>query len=106
MSEVPDDPLVIRVVRSGGGAGMTRTGTLELHPQSPTSGQETSWVALAQEALADLRAAKESAAPSQRRDSFMWSLDFDGEKHSVADALLTGPARTLAEHIIGTPRPR
>ena len=55
MSEVPDQPLVIRVARSGGVAGMTRTGTLELHPQSPASGQETSWLELAREALADLR---------------------------------------------------
>lgn len=102
MTEERSELLVIRVARSGGVAGISRTGVMELHAQHPGPGQEASWLRIAREALADLRALEEASTPSLVRDAFTWSLTIDGEDHSVPDTLLRGPARTLAEHVIST----
>jgi hypothetical protein len=104
MAENRDDVLVIRVARSGGVAGIPRTGILELHAQDPGHEQEASWISIARDALDELRALEQAKAPSPVRDAFTWSLSIDGEDHSVPDTLLTGPARTLAEHVIALPR--
>ncbi len=99
-----DELLVIRVARCGGVAGISRSGVLELHARRPVHEQEAAWVRMARDALDGLRALEPATARSLVRDAFTWSLDIDGEEHSVPDTLLTGPARTLAEHGLALPR--
>ena len=103
MAENRKEVLVIRVARSGGVAGISRTGIMELHAQHPVHEQEAAWLRIARDALDELRKLEESKAPSLVRDAFTWSLSIDGEDHCVPDTLLTGPARTLAEHVIALP---
>ena len=103
MAENRKEVLVIRVARSGGVAGISRTRIMELHAQHPVHEQEAAWLRIARDALDELRKLEESKAPSLVRDAFTWSLSIDGEDHCVPDTLLTGPARTLAEHVIALP---
>lgn len=92
---------IVQVRRSGGVAGITRSGMLELHVhESPP--EEEPWVRLARGALEQLRRIDAEQEESQVRDAFNWFLSIDGEGHRVPDTLLTGPARQLAEHVLRT----
>jgi hypothetical protein len=94
------ESLRIRVVRSGGVAGMSRRGVLDLPVQEPSGQQDPDWFTMAHQALNQLRSIQEPAPAPEVRDAFIWSLNIDGEDHVVPDRLLVGPARTLAEHVI------
>ena len=94
---------IVQVRRSGGVAGLSRTGILELHVHDSPPEDEP-WVRLARGALEQLRGLDASSGPVQVRDAFEWFLSIDGEGHRVPDTLLTGPARQLAEHVIKTAR--
>lgn len=109
MQESQDQPMdevfIVRVRRSGGVAGMSRTGQLELRSPVASSGAEP-WLPVAHAALEQLRALPRAAGNSGARDAFSWFLSFNGEVHLLSDAQLTGPARELAEHVIRAARGR
>ena len=94
---------IVRVQRSGGVAGISRAGVLELHVHDSPPEDEP-WVRLANGALEQLRRPDTDDGAGQVRDAFNWFLSIDGEDHRVPDTLLTGPARQLAEHVIRTAR--
>lgn len=98
-----NDLLIVQVRRSGGVAGISRVGVLELHVHDSPPEDEP-WVRLALGALEQLRRLDADVDPGQVRDAFDWFLSIDGEGHRVPDTLLTGPARQLAEHVIKTAR--
>ena len=94
---------IVRVQRSGGVAGISRAGVLELHVHDSPPEDEP-WVRLANGALEQLRRLDTDDGAGEVRDAFNWFLSIDGEDHRVPDTLLTGPARQLAEHVIRTAR--
>ncbi|MFJ6415099.1 hypothetical protein [Paeniglutamicibacter sp. NPDC091659] len=96
-----NDLFTVQVRRSGGVAGISRAGVLELHVHDSPPEDEP-WVRLALGALEQLRRLDAEEDAGQVRDAFNWFLSIDGEDHRVPDSLLTGPARLLAEHVIKT----
>lgn len=94
---------IVQVRRSGGVAGLSRAGVLELHVHDSLPEDEP-WVRLALGALEQLRRLDAEEDAGQVRDAFIWFLSINGEGHRVPDTLLTGPARQLAEHVLKTAR--
>ena len=97
--------LVVQIRRSGGVAGIPRTAHREFNTQVPPI-DDGPWLRVAFGALEQLRGLQEAPGNSLARDTFTWFFSFNGEEHLVPDAQLTGPARELAEHLIGPPRRR
>ncbi|MFF5772399.1 protealysin inhibitor emfourin [Streptomyces californicus] len=82
----------IQVSRTGGFAGIARSGELD------TEGREdaANWRSLAEEALSRARDAPPTGAP----DGFRYAITVDGTTVYCADPDLTGAQRTLISRVL------
>jgi hypothetical protein len=98
----------IEVTRSGGVAGIPRTGAIEFSLRGAREAADAEWAALYRQArsereqsLASGEGADDGArSPSPVRDAFQWTLRFGRERIEVPDSYLSGAMRELAERIL------
>ncbi|GGG22763.1 hypothetical protein GCM10007304_40710 [Rhodococcoides trifolii] len=87
----------IVVVRSGGVAGMTRRGAVNLEQLGERAPE---WHSLVQESLPILDRLAEEPAPHRVPDGFVWQIGVGDRSCEMADSYLTGPLRELAERTL------
>lgn len=104
----------IEVIRSGGVAGISRSGAVEFGLRGDAYDPE--WASLYRAARLERahlfapatsagsaagEAPREAAvAPSHVRDAFQWTLRFGRERFDVPDSTLQGALRELAEKVL------
>jgi hypothetical protein len=98
----------IEVTRSGGVAGVHRTGSVQFAMRGARAPSDASWAALYRQARSECGrlgagggATDDAArAPSRVRDAFQWTLRFGRERIEVPDTDLSGALRELAERVL------
>lgn len=96
----------IQVTRSGGVAGISRTGAVEF--QLRAEGSDAEWAALYRAARDESKrlesdggpAAGAGGAASRSRDLFQWTLRLGTHRVEVPDSYLSGALRELAEKVL------
>jgi hypothetical protein len=86
----------IVVVRSGGVAGMTRRGSVNLDQLGERAPE---WQSLVQESLPILDRLADSPA-DRVPDGFVWQIGVGDRSCEMSDSHLTGPLRELAERTL------
>ena len=106
----------IQVTRSGGVAGISRSGAVEFRLRAGSDEPDAEWAALYR-AAQDERVRLESgagttsgrgggaggaggAAPSRARDVFLWTLRLGSQRLEIPDSYLSGALRELAERVL------
>ncbi|WP_077488252.1 protealysin inhibitor emfourin [Sinomonas mesophila] len=98
----------IQVTRSGGVAGISRTGAVEFRLRS--DGPDAEWAALYRAARdeGEQLSSEDGAAPagglggapSRARDAFQWTLRLGSRRLEIPDSYLSGALRELAEKVL------
>lgn len=102
----------IEVIRSGGVAGIPRTGAVEFAMRGPRDAVDAEWAALYRQARSERELLPAAGAgtddgarsPSRVRDAFQWTLRFGKERIEVPDTCLSGAMRELAERVLAEGR--
>ena len=95
----------IQVTRSGGVAGISRTGAVEFQLRAGSEGPDAEWAALYRAARDESeRLGRDSGAgldaASHARAPFQWTLRLGSYRVEVPDRYLSGALRELAERVL------
>ena len=97
----------IQVTRSGGVAGISRSGAVEFRLRAGTDGPDAEWAALYRAARVESERLESDTQPgaggaggSRARDLFQWTLRLGSHRVEVPDSSLSGALRELAERVL------